>query len=367
MRRLAVCLIIIGIPAILHGQSVVAGPQLKYSITVTGISIYPNYGYVQGFNSSGQAAYWSDLHPIWHNGYLWTGSQNVQLEPLTGADTIPQAMNDSGVIAGLYGPLYLKSTAAFWDNTGKHDLPGLGGAYTWAEAINNDNVIAGRAENGTVNIERHLVIWDNGIHDMGALPTFNDEIRSMTDARQILGIGPGELNSWVWENGNYRFLKDLQGGVYSDAFEMNQSGAVVGMSWPNQTNDRAVVWPAGSSIPQALALPANAKLSRAYDINDNNQMVGYMIDNLSAVPQAVLWQDGNYYLLNNLIDANSGWRITEGWFVNNSGQILALASSGSAGWHVLVLTPVPEPAWIVLPVVCVVSLARPRRRGAGAC
>jgi hypothetical protein len=72
-------------------------------------------------------------------------------------------------------------------------------------------------------------------------------------------------------------------------------------------------------------------------------MVGYAYSN-SGSYSAILWQNAQYYNMNNQLDADAvtaGWTISTLWDINDHGTIVA--SGIRPGWAGLVLL-VPNPA-----------------------
>jgi uncharacterized membrane protein len=348
--------------ALSASPATVSAAVARYDVVVTGV--VPNgVGHV-AMNDDGHIAYWRDVSGA-RRGFLWDGTTNIPLTPTSGGSTVPTDINASGVISGFFGNFTFSSTAAYWDPGGapRHDLSGLGGTHTMASAINDNGLIAGSSRTAGPNVQYHLVTWQAGqIQDLGQLPSSNEDIFSVNNAGQILGATGGpNYNSWVWQGGQYRFLKDLVGGIWSDAFDMNGAGVVTGVSRPNGTNDRAVIWPAGQSDPLALPLPPGSTFSRGYAINDAGDVVGYGSDESHGQKQVVLWRDGQVYPLSELIDSDIAWNLLEGWEINNAGQILVVADAPGQGLRELLLTPqIPEPGCVTL-VTAAAGMLRRRR------
>ena len=62
--------------------------------------------------------------------------------------------------------------------------------------------------------------------------------------------------------------------------------------------------------------------SYAYGINDAGDVVGYSYVDAAGVSHAFLFENGIMIDLNDLIDPNSGWTLTEAYAINSGGQIV---------------------------------------------
>ena len=81
-------------------------------------------------------------------------------------------------------------------------------------------------------------------------------------------------------------------------------------------------------------------------INNSGQIVGSSddIDN----PRAFLWEDGNFYNLDDLIETSfNSWILTDAFDINNYGQITGQGIVNGER-HAFLMTPVPEPTTFVL-------------------
>ena len=102
---------------------------------------------------------------------------------------------------------------------------------------------------------------------------------------------------------------------------------------------------------QLLPLLPDFNFTIPYSINDSGQIVGtsYSYQTTPEIYRAFIYQDGLIYNLNDyLAEPFSGsWLLRDAYGINNQGQIVAYGYGPSGAGSVL-LTPVPEPATLLL-------------------
>lgn len=151
-------------------------------------------------------------------------------------------------------------------------LPGNdGNNSSWATAINNNGLIAGISEDGSIDSAtgypvNHPVVWDRGrlidlgtfggaqslaaaLNDRGqvvgwALNTIEDPFSTAFEMVGYAGIWPvtTQIRAFVWKNGVKRDLGTL-GGPDALAYAINQSGQIAGQSYMSYTPN------AGTGMP----------------------------------------------------------------------------------------------------------------------
>ena len=143
-------------------------------------------------------------------------------------------------------------------------LPGYDGNNSgWAFAINNNGLIAGISENGSIDPatgypETHAVVWNQGrLTDLGTFGGTQSSAAAINDRDQVVGwatntvddpyssalVSAGFAGTWpvttqmrafVWKNGVKHDLGTL-GGSDALAYAINQLGQIAGQSYTSDT------------------------------------------------------------------------------------------------------------------------------------
>jgi probable HAF family extracellular repeat protein len=138
-------------------------------------------------------------------------------------------------------------------------------------------------------------------------------------------------------------LGDLRGGAGSIAWAINGKGQVVGESYFDVPDHRALpshmfVWQADKGMQDLGSLTPE---SRPRGINNLGQIVGGPEGESSGNPP-FLYSDGKMIDLNTTIDPASGWQLITATGINDSGQIVGDGKNKAGQPHAFLLTPVPS-------------------------
>jgi probable HAF family extracellular repeat protein len=335
----------------------------QYTLTDLGASTIWSFG--QAINNSGRAV--GDMSEYSGSGQLqraFRTSANQSISP--GSDDLgvlfgdyrsyAYGINSAGVVVGEsvhnYPSIYTHAIRYGYNGAGMEDLhpSSLGASESHALGINDDNWIVGyyvksgythsmfsqgvsySPNSPPVALSSSLEAW------MGITPA-HSAAYAVNNADQVVGwIKPTVYSQpaaflFDFAAGVMRltYIGNLPGGIWSQAYGLNDSGQVVGeASTPN--GHHAFLWKDannnGSTDPGELrdldTIPNNTS-SGARSINSSGTAVGYYgsPDILFGGSRACLFSaTGQMTDLNTVIPAGSGWILRMASGINNNGQIV---------------------------------------------
>lgn len=260
-------------------------------------------GAAEGVNKSGTVV-GSGTGPGGDQAFVYTRGAMMTLEPLAGAQSHADDLNDAGFVVGASshsaGPY---NAAVLWTPSG---LPLALGSPASATSI----------------------------------------ARAINEANQVVGevdtVPPGQPRPFLWANGTLRMLEALPGEPHGLAADINDHGVVagtsIGASPPGFADHEAVVWING--VVHALPMPAWVVWSTSHSINNRNELVGEAARHPNGQQRPFLWSHGEVVLLEDLklTVPVEGWTFRQARDIDDTGRIV--------GWGLLdgqvrgfVLTP----------------------------
>ena len=183
-------------------------------------------------------------------------------------------------------------------------------------------------------------VWSNGVTidpDINAFSTWTHDINNLG---QVL------LGESVWEAG---VLTPL--GFYGT--HINDAGQIV--------TAQNKIWQDGVFTEMGRFVDEGYDASK--DLNNLGQIVGESFGSRNGHYGLYqwLWTEGAYYLLDDVLPANSGWRIYDARAINDLGQIVGRGDHNGVT-EAFVMTPVPEPTTAAM-LVLTLSMLRCCRTG----
>lgn len=306
------------------------------------------------------------------------------------------ALNDVGQASGSNS---LNSTAAIWHNGVITDL---GGQNAAGEGINNSGDVAGTV---MVSGQQRPFLYTNG-GGMTLLPISSGVAYDLNASRLVVGerpvqtsfglrsraffypnqsggvgevpFGGSEYDSWaVAVNDAGVILGHHQQGVvtspfrYSEsggiqfvdldrAMDINNAGDVVGTEVFSLTDVQGhIVLSNGTRVPLGELAGYDQTYPRA--VNDGRVVVGEAQGLSPGDAAGFIWTQQDGIVNVNSLLATSDWHIGYLMDVNESGQLLAFGRNPQGSSVYALLTPVPEPAALAVPVVVIVAALLSRR------
>ena len=333
-----------------------------------------NMSRAYGINASGQVVGTSNSTYYGNNanGFYWENGTMNSIGTLGGNTSVARDINDSGMITGTSQTSSGQQHAFRWEpgaaSGSMVDLGTTGGTASHGMGINNNGQIAGESNTG-VNNNTEAVRWDgNTTTSLGVGNGGNfGRARGMNDSGRIVGSS-GSTTAGYWRpNGSFVNLEPYPGsGATSIANDINEQNQIVG--WIQDYEHRAVIWQNGS---RQLLDELYYGHSEAYGINENGQAVGefdvFIEDenyNFSYERHAFIWDSESQITdLNDLLINGDGWTLQTASDINDNGQIVGSAIFGGQT-RAFLLNPVPVPAAVWLfgsGLIGLVGLARRKK------
>lgn len=307
-----------------------------WQVTIIDLGVLPGgiYSSAYGINDTGKIvgmAYDDNfqLQPVqWVDGQI-----SVIPDLIFGNSSVPQDLNDAGEIAGTQSVSGFFSYAMYWDTQNNPSaLPGLSNGAEYlnkAHAINAAGQVVGHARESAPNYYGHAVVWYQGAlqSDLGFMGGgTSSEAFGINDLGAVVGaaaVATGSFHAFLWENGRFTDLSTWNGGSdFSKAFAINHQGAIVGLN-----DNVASIWENGAV--HALPMPPGVSAyTPAIDINDSGDIIatgskGYPFD------VGVLWRNGDPIDLGTL----PGGTISRARRINEAGEVVGEANAADGYFH----------------------------------
>lgn len=342
---------------------------LQYTVTDLGaLPVGTSSDYGEALNNGGDVAGYVTSPGLISEAILWTAGGGYDLlGTLGGAISYAFAVNDGNVVVGRSEVGAGTQTRPFRNPPGgaMESLGTLGGDFGTAYDINNSGVITGVSSNGSVG---RAFIWEEGV-GISEIGNFTMAGAStgygINSAGHVAGVGTtaaGNMHAFFWDGMSFTDLETIAMGESSVAMAINDSDTVVGLGALDEFGSTygAFIWTSMGGIVKLDELFAYD--TRAMDINNDGDVVGWSWIDGAGNSRAVLWEDGGSIVnLNDRIDPMSGWLLMNATGINNAGQIVGVGEIDDQS-RAFLLTPVPEPSsfGLLVGMVCCWSMIAAR-------
>ncbi len=285
--------------------------------------------------------------------FLWTptlGMRSLHVNPAA-LHSLAVDINNRGQVVG-YVDSITTARAFIWSaGGGVKWLPTLGGMSSYAYGINNNGDVVGSSQ--TSSGVSHAFIWtaaDGQMHDLGTLGgqaacSFGHSAAyDLNDQREVVGFSCAESGerAFLWsEAGGMVDLGTLGGPFSSRAFDINNSGHVVGVAQTANGVPHAFVWTPSAGMSDLGTLGGDSSVARS--INDLGEIVGESTVIGNSMHHGFLWSDSSgMRKLGGLSGSGSAYGI------NATGQVVGWSRNASGfdratGWGVSTPPPVNRP------------------------
>jgi MYXO-CTERM domain-containing protein len=256
----------------------------------------------------------------------------------SGLVSFPLGLNNNGRAVGYAASTASQSEIINWKNGAVYSVgPVPGTNRSFGNRVNILGRIAGAAyitdASGAI-LQSRAVRWKGlSPQDLGTLGGLNAAALGINDSDRIVGYStlPGEsqVRAFQWYNGVISALPAPNGASQAYAYDISNNNHIVGV-FGGPYPVRPVLWQNGFAYQ--LSMPAAARTGSASAVNDAGVVVGnYEINQYTGSYAAVAWYAGQRLDLGNL-GGNLAYAIAAD--INNHNQIVGTSNSptGNAGF-----------------------------------
>ena len=296
---------------------------------------------------------------------LWKDSQVINLGTLGGNESQADAINNRGQVAGIAANAVLDSflsplglpgfgtqqRAFLWENGVMRDLGTLGGPDADALLLNDSGQVSGISYTSSIPNSSGVpsidpFVWKTGkMLDLGGFGGTVGVPAWLNQRGQVVGFSnlPGDVTTHPFLWSEAEGLKDLGsfGGDFGLGFWVNESGEAVGAATDPNGAVLAFLWKGG--VMTNLGALAGDSCSSSEGINSRGQIVGSSSAQCTFAhtdTRAFLWENSGPMIdLNLFVPPASGLTLFEAGYINDRGEILALALFPNGDERTVLLIP----------------------------
>jgi probable HAF family extracellular repeat protein len=318
-----------------HPQHAAASPT-TYRVINLGSGTLPT---TPAINASDQVAFTLANESGTARAWFYDGTAAADIGTLGGAGSFAPALNDAGQVAGFsnLGGDQVNHAYVWSKRSGMVDLGTLTGvASSFATAINNRGQVVGSSGFGTT---AHAFRWSaaDGMEDLGAGPFIYTDARAINDAGLVAGTGITanfEPQAFAWSRKNGLVDLGTLGGPGSDVVGIGADGQVAGNSALPNSLGRAYVWTRGKGMQDLGTAGGLQSVSRA--MSANGHVVGVI---LNPIPNGTTSYGFSWTRATGMVNIGTlGGAASTALGVNNKGQVVGWSDTSDGQFHAVVWT-----------------------------
>jgi hypothetical protein len=293
--------------------------------------------------------------------FFWWGADGVSTA-VSGTGFEPTWVSRGDVVSGYVLDESPYASAAVFENGAVRRLamPGTTLGETRAYGINAGGDVVGYWWD--LRYDQRAVVW--GANGAEFLPDEGHEsaasaINGAGVIAGVVGVEAGVTEPAIWVDHQVRVLDILPAGASGGAEFINDRGDILGTyTIAAEGTDYWFIYD-GSKMTVLPGLNSGA-YTYVYSFNNQSVAVG------TSEGEAVYWEDGKVYDLNDALEPGSGWLLGAALSINDSGEIVGSGLYEGQQANFLLTSDgvfmVPEPGFVGITIIAISTLRRQGKR-----
>ncbi len=253
--------------------------------------------------------------------------------PASGLISMPLGLNNNGRTVGYAATSASQSQILNWKGGAPSVVtPVPGTNRSFGSKVNILGRIAGAAyvtDSSGAILQSRAVYWRGLVpQQLGTLGGLNAAALGINDSDRVVGYstlaGESQVRAFQWANGVMLPLPTPAGATQTYAYDISNNNHIVGV-YAGSFPARPVMWQNGQMVQ--LAIPGWSRTGQASAVNDAGVAVGnYEINQANGTFAAVAWSGGQRLELGNL---GGPFPYAVASDINNRGQIVGTSNSAN--------------------------------------